>query len=463
MLNKPRHTGTTLPPPEKLKDTLGGLPVGSAFNRRALIFSLADGIFANGMLALAETFGIAAAILLKAPAIAISLLGSLPLLLSSVGQLLLPRIVNHTSRKHYVVRGVLLQVLFLFCTALSGYLPAAVRPWAYVVLFALYGFSGNVVAGFWIAWMGDLVPAAIRGRHFAWRNRIFACSQLFCALAAGFIARKYSADTAEWFIFAIVFVVAGIFRLLSLVMMHLQDEPPVTISAQVHHNLPLFQTDRSFLFYAVAAALLQGTVALAGPFFNVWYIKDLNFNYLTLSSVTVATILGTIISLPLWGKLSDTLGNRTIIIITVLMIATVPLPYIASDKPWQIWVLNFYTGFCWSGYNLSNFNYLLLAAGKKNSQSTISLAVALTGFAIFIFSLLGGILATRLPLIFHYRLHSLFFLSSLLRFLVFGLFFIRYPHYEAKPGEALEQFHQIPGYRAGMGILRNSFRAFRNK
>ena len=119
----------------------GGVPVTGRRHRKALYFSLLDGIFANVMLALTETFGIAAAVFLKAPAIAIALLGSLPLLLSSLGQLLLPLfIAPASSKKRIVCRGTLLQSLFLFLVATSGFLPPQLRAWAYVLLFAMYGF-----------------------------------------------------------------------------------------------------------------------------------------------------------------------------------------------------------------------------------------------------------------------------------------------------------------------------------
>lgn len=448
------------------KDTnlyFGGVPTISLVHKKALIFSLTDGIFANIMITLTETFGVAAAVFLKAPAIAIAILGSFPLFLSSLGQLLIPFFIRaQNGRKKYVLRGTTLQSFFLFVIALSGYLPEKIRPWFYVFTFALYGFSGNITSGFWMAWMGELVPPEVRGRHFAWRNRIFSITQLITSILAGLISRKYTTSNAEWFLFVIIFWIAGLSRAISTFFLYKQYEPPITISTvKTPENNSYFKLNRSFLYYAISAALVQGSVALAGPFFNVWYVRDLHFNYLTLSSVTAVTVLGTIVSLPLWGKIADTFGNRTVIKITAFLIATIPLPYLSCDKPLQILFLNFYTGFCWSGYNLSNFNYLLLAAGKEKSEQNISFAIALSGFSVFIFSLIGGYLATRLPIVFKYRLSSLFLLSSLMRFIIFFFLILRYPKYEIVPKKSIELLFYIPGYRAGLGLLRNTFRAFR--
>ena len=456
--NAPRH------PQDAPSFKLGGVAFGSAPTKKALLFSLWDGIFSNAMLALVETFSVAAAVYLKAPAIAIAMLGSLPLLLSSFGQILLPHIASpEKGRKYYVTKGTAFQSLFLVLLATSGWLPSPIRTWAYVILFALYGFSGNVISGLWIAWMGDLVPSKVRGRHFAWRNRIFSCTQLLCALIAGLIARRYTTENAPWLMFAAVFFSASLFRLMSTQMLSLQNEPKIIDASPEEIPIPEIRRNHPFLLYCLSAALMQGAVALAGPFFNVWYVQDLKFDYFSLSVATSATVLGTIVSLPLWGKLTDSFGNRKIILWTGFMISTVPLPYLLSSLSWHVWILNFYTGFCWSGYNLSNFNYLLLAAGKQHPERKISFAVAMVGLFVFCFSLLGGILATRLPVLFRWQLLSLFLLSSILRFSVFGILFFRYPKYERERSSALELFHQIPGYRAGLGLLRNSFRAFRIK
>jgi MFS family permease len=244
-------------------------------------------------------------------------------------------------------------------------------------------------------------------------------------------------------------------------MLFLQYEPPKSVSKESSSLLSDIKAGRQFLFYSVSAALMQGTVAISGPFFNVWYVRDLKFDYFNLSIASAATIFGTIISLPFWGKLSDNLGNRKVILWSGFLVATVPVPYLFSSYNWQIWILNFYSGLCWSGYNLSNFNYLLTLSGKDKPERKISISAAITGLSVFFFSLLGGYLSTRLPKLFGWELKSLFLLSSVLRFAVYGLLFVRFPVHQTEKKNSLENFHQIPGYRVGMGILRNAFRAFR--
>ncbi len=443
--------------------SIGGISFNSKETRKALIFSLWDGIFANGMLALTETFSVAGAVFLKAPAIAIALLGSFPLLLSSFGQIALPWFLKKSEvRKKYVLRGVLSQSFFLGVLAFCGFFPEHIRSWSYVIVFSLYGFSGNVVSGLWIAWMGELVPKEYRGRHFAWRNRFFSFTQLLCTLVAGFFLKEYSAGNATWILFSMVFLLAAFFRLFSYGMMSLQMEPMV-LKSSFPINFKSVINNREFVYYCLAAGLMQGTVAVAGPFFNVWYIRDLKFDFFTLAAASAATVLGTICALPVWGKLADSIGNRRIVLFTGFLICTVPLPYLIVSLPWHVWVLNFYTGFCWSGYNLGNFNYLLLASGKNKPEINISFSVAVNGIFVFIFSMIGGHLSHNLPHVFAWQLQSLFLLSAILRFIIFGTLFSKFKSYEVEKGKATDLFFYIPGYRGGLGVLRNAFRAFRVK
>lgn len=466
LIVKPAQTSTvgSIPPKKPLLSKLGGIEVGCEKTRSALLFSLWDGVFSNGMLALTETFSVAAAVYLKTPAVLISLLGSLPLLLSSIGQFLLPFFIDLSKgRKRYVIKGTTYQSIFLLLLASTGWLPEKLRPWSFLILFSLYGFSGNVISGLWIAWIGDLVKPTVRGRHFAWRNRIFSTTQLLCALCAGLILRHFTTDNAPWLLFAAVFFTASIFRLMSTQMMILQHEPGDRKKSPLTLPFSVIRKNHQFLFYSASAALMQGTVAIAGPFFNVWYVRDLKMNYFSLSAITASMVLGTILSLPLWGKLADSIGNRRTLFITAFLVTIVPIPFIFSSVSWHIWLFNVFTGVAWSGYNLCNFNYQLSAAGTENPEQKISFSVAITGFSVFFFSLLGGFLSTRLPVLFGWQLHTLFLVSTILRLAVYLLMFLRFPAIELENVKSLDLFFQIPGYRSGMGLLRNAFRIFRSK
>ena len=116
------------------------------------------------MLALTDTFGVAAAVSLRASSMGIALLSSLPSLLASLAQFFLPAWGDPSKgRKHYVLLGVGGQCLFLFLAGMAGWIPGGWAPMAYIACFVAASVSGNMTGPYWAAWMGDLMPG-VRAR-----------------------------------------------------------------------------------------------------------------------------------------------------------------------------------------------------------------------------------------------------------------------------------------------------------
>ena len=443
------------------KQLLGGIEVPRPEVRHALVLSFWDGTFSTAMVALTETFAIAGAVSLHAPTMAIALLGSTPLLLGALGQYFLPAIIDvQHARKTQVLVGVGLQSCFLGVAAFAGFLQARFAAWAFIACIVLAGVSANVTTSAWVSWMGDLVPAEARGRHFAWRNRLFAFVNLSCALSAGVLAANYSTRNAPWTFFTGLFLVAGLCRAMSYQMLRRQYEPPIS---PLHRDSEWrVRPSKDFKTFCLAHALVQGAAAMSGPFFNVWYLRDLHFNYLALSLSSCSTIAGSIISLPLWSRLSDHLGNRATLRWAGLLVGLAPLPYLFCTSAVGIWLINAGAGVAWAGYNLVSFNQMLSASENKNRARLTAYASAVTGIVVFSMTLLGGFLATRLPLWFAWQLQTLFLVSALVRLVTFFYFFRRFHEYAPPAGQnAQDLFNEIPGYRVGLGLLRNFFRAFR--
>ncbi len=437
--------------------TLGGLPVGPAPIRKALYFSLLDGVAASVMIAITETFGIAAAVSLGAPSLAIAILGSGPLFLGALGQYLLPAFTDvRARRKRWVLRAVAMQVGCLALAALTGYLPASVAPWSYVGCFVVAGVSANSVGAAWTSWMGDLVEPSIRGRHFAWRSRVFSYVNLSCALLVGLSASKYKSHNAPWTFFTVVLSLAALCRAISWLMLQRQHEPPSRCDpSDGWRARPSPQLRR----FALANGAVQGATAMSGPFFTVFYLRELQFSYLTLAIAGCAAVLGSIVSLPFWGALADRIGSGRVLRISGLLVCLVPIPYCFCTDYRMIWVFNLLGGMCWAGYNLVSLNALLQFSDEGNRTSLIAYASLIVGVLVFSMTLLGGALSTRLPTIFEWPLQSLFFLSGLLRLAAVAVL----PSIPAqvKGKSSRDAFFEIPGYRVGLGLMRNVFRAFR--
>lgn len=279
-------------------------------------------------------------------------------------------------------------------------------------------------------------------------------------MLAGLSARGYTSHNAPWTFFTGIFVAAGVARVLSYQALKRQYEPPVLPSAGRPRFRVIPTTD--FKTFCYAHALVQGAAAMSAPFFGVWYLRDLHFSYLALAITSCCMILGSIVALPVWGKLADRIGNRNTLRIAGLLICIVPLPYLAFTSQLAVWIINVGGGIAWAGYNLVSFNHMLSASENKDRARLSAYASAVTGVVVFSMTLLGGVLATRLPVFFAWQLQTLFLVSAAMRLLTFSYFFPRLQEYTPVPGQAAQDlFNQIPGYRVGLGLLRNFFRAFR--
>ncbi len=442
--------------------TLGGVYVGPPVIRRALINSFSDGIAANGMQSLLDTFGIAAAVALRASSMGIALMSSLPMLLGSVAQFLMPAYADPAKgRKHYVLLGVAGQILFLFLAGLAGWLPNPARAIAYIACFVAAAVSSNLTGPFWVGWMGDLIPSSVRGRHFAWRSVFFSWMYLACTLVAGTIARKYGTENAPWILFAAIFTVSATLRYVSFRFLKRQHEPVSSLGLEVFEPFK-FRPSRDFLVYCVASGAFQGAAAMSGPFFNVWYLRDLHFNYLSLSLCLGVTVLGAIAFVGFWGKLADNFGSARVLWLSGLLISFIPIPYLFFEAKWAVWTICFYSGACWGGYNLANFGHLLNATDQRHRSHYIGFSSLVVGLIGCVFTLAGGYLATRLPVIFAWRLQSLFLLSFVFRLGIFLCLFGKFREYRnALPRRSEEVYMELPGFRIGAGLMRNVFRGLR--
>jgi MFS family permease len=432
--------------------------VGSPEIRRALQLSFWDGIFAQAMVALCETFAVAAGVRLRATPLEISLLAALPLLLGAILQYLLPALLTPgQGRKPLVLWGVRLQSAFLFLAAAAGWLPDKWGALLFVAAFAMAGVSGNATQGLWTAWFGDLLPKS-RGRHLAWRNQYIALSYLGCSLLAGFLCRSYHTGNAPWMLFALVFWVASLFRLLSYACMTRQLEPtPKTREAPFTLR---FRPDKAFLGFCLGTAFFQGAATFSGPFFNVWYLRDLRFDYLQLALTASCTVLGALVFSRPWGIWLDRHGAAAVMRMSGALVCLVPLPYLVLSHPLAVFTINFLAGGAWAGYTLGQFHFLLTSvqpARRNQSIAFFSLCLGLIGFGL---SLLGGFLAPRLPVLLDWRLQTLFLASFLMRSTVYLAFFPGLRDLEAPsalpPWEALN-------LKSGFHRLRLAFRSFRNE
>ncbi len=406
---------------------------------RSLRLSILDGASYNAMLGLTQDFMAPFALALKASTAQIGLLSSLPNLALALSQLGAPYISERLkSRKSLIVPLVLVQAVLWLPLFLLPQLFDGAAVWWLIGLFtagSVFGMLGNPA---WGSMMADLVPQGMRGRYFGSRNRIGGLSLLLAFFLGGAVL-ELSADQVMLG-FAVLFGGAAIFRLASAIFVARMYEPPPPQRCPDKFNpvkeiktLPGTRVGRFSIF--VAAMMLSTYVA--GPFFAVYMLRELGFSYWMFVVVTAAAAVSNFLFMGFWGRCADKIGHLKVVRLTSLLIPINPILWLGGIGLPYLIAIQVFSGFSWSGFNLSSINFLYEAAAPERRTRAIAVYNALSGLAICVGALLGGLLAPRLPEISGHGFLALFLLSGLLRCLVVAVLLPRVERSTAAPGEPI--------------------------
>jgi MFS family permease len=330
---------------------------------RSLRHSLRDAMAYAVMQGGAETYFSAFALFCRAGAAQVALLSTLPPLLGSLAQLLGAWLARHARRrKPVILGGVLFQALTLLPILTVPLLPRAFAVPALLVLYACY-FAGNgLAAPPWTSLMGDTVPEHRRGRFFATRTRLTQIMSFSALVAAGLALHRLSRVGATGMGFFVIFCIACVARLVSAWHLSRMHEPaggriPAPTEMFTTHALRVLRRTGA-LWFSLYAMLMQGAVAMSGPFFAVYMLRDLQFTYLEYMLNAGTAVLFQFVALRYWGRISDAFGNRLILSVCGLGVPAVPLLWVVSDNFWYLLLVQCLSGVFWGGFTLSTGNLL---------------------------------------------------------------------------------------------------------
>ena len=180
----------------------------------------------------------------------------------------------------------------------------------------------------WTSWMGYLVPGRLRGRYFGTRSQIVRIFMLISSLIAGTILNAYN-DSDPMIGFGIIFFIGVIANSGSIIYLKKQFEPPSTLFDEGNKKINLkdqaYQKLKRFIVYD---SFSEFALCISGPLIMIYWLRDLNFNYIELAVlINVSQIMG-LFSLRYWGKKIDQLGAYLTVRLSSLAISLFPLFWI---------------------------------------------------------------------------------------------------------------------------------------
>jgi MFS family permease len=233
--------------------------------------------------------------------------------------------------------------------------------WVAIALSVVRDAFSNLSFPAWMSITGEIIPLEGRGRYFGSRNFIMGIAGMLSIFMVGTLITRVGQPHGYQLALGLAFIL-GLCSTYSF--SHLEDSKGATkIPLGDRFSLRAALNDMKVhpIFLALSLVMLvwNFSINIAGPFFNVFMVQNLNF---TATMVGVASIISTIAGLLVQhrvGKLSDRWGPRKVQLVSMLIIPIMPTAWIFVTKFWHVIVINTFSGVVWGVFNLVSFNFLL--------------------------------------------------------------------------------------------------------
>jgi len=367
----------------------------------SLRHSIKDGIYYSVLTGGAESYFSAFAIFLHASTTVVGLLASLPPLLASFMQMVSAWIGRRFGiRKRIIVYGALLQAACLIPLALAPLLAPAYAAWLLIPIVFVYFCGPNLGSPQWNSLIGDLVPESRRGRFFAERTRLSSVASVSALIVAGLLLDVTNRWSDAYWGFVLVFGLTAVARLASAWHLEQMHEPTrKTAALEVIEDLTLWRRFRHsrLMRFSLFYAAMQFAVAISGPYFTLYLLRDLALSYFEFMTITVASVLVQFLTLNRWGRLADVFGNRLLLIATGSIITVIPSLWLVSTH--YVWLLTVQSisGLAWAGFTLSATAYVFDLTPSEHRATLIAVHNVFAAIAVFLGASLGALLARYVP------------------------------------------------------------------
>lgn len=299
-----------------------------------------------------------------------------------------------------------------------------------VILMTISSISNSFTnVSFW-SWIGDLIPENIRGRFFSRRATI----STIVGMLSGLLIGKFLDAHNNMAGFAIIFVIAGIMGMLDIsCFLFVKDIPMKEQNYSLSFKSMFVSTIKNTYFrpFIIFFVLWNFGLNIAGPYFNMYMIKDLKMNYFEIILLTqIASNIATILTFPYTGKIVDKIGNRPMLLLATGAISFLPIMWCFTNTHnyrFLVTLISIFAGLLWPIIDMGNNNLILKLSDESQKSmyvAVINLFNAIFGSALPI--ILGGYLIEDIaPIIIKFfdnlgihvvNYHIVFFISGILRF-----------------------------------------------
>ena len=253
----------------------------------------------------------------------------------------------------------------------------------------------------WTAWMGDLVPGAVRGRYFGRRSAICAFAATFACLGAGIALDRGRNHAQAGTALCLLTLVASAVGAVTTLLLRRQHEPK---HATPPRSAPLAEAlepirdarARSLLAFQLAWSAAGG---IAAAFYPLHMIGNLRMGFVRMALYTAAVAAFRMISAPLWGQAMDRGGARPVLLASAVGLGLSPFLWIfaTGDRLWPLAIDAALAGTATAGLSLATFSLPLALSRPASRSFYVGALAAAGGLAAGVGSAAGGALVKLFP------------------------------------------------------------------
>ena len=359
-----------------------------------------DGVFASGSDSIVVAYLSLFVLVLGATRAQIGLMSALSSL--SAALLLLPgaTLVERRGRRKQIVvlsGGGASRLALLLLALVPLFFAGPTAVYVAIALVILRSAFGNLGVPAWVSLTADIVPLSWRGRYFSSRNMAMGVANMLATFLIGQLITLIGGTNGYQLAMGLAFAV-GMASTFSFARI---EEPLTSISPEVKDSGPRLsllqhlRTHPDFLTFCATAAIWNLSLNIAGPFFNLYLVENLRASAGVVGALSVVATLAALPGQRLFGSLVDRWGTRQVQLVTGLLIPLLPWAWALTRSPWHVVPINLVAGFLWAGYELANFNFLLILTPEDRRPRYTALYQIVVMVALAGGAALGGIVAQR--------------------------------------------------------------------
>ena len=361
--------------------------------KRDLRLSIGDGTLYGVMVGSGESYLQPFVLAVGLGEVFAGLVATVPVMVGSLLQLVSPQAVRLLgSHKRWVVTCSLIQAA-CFVPLIVAACVGQVSKLSVLVISSVYWGASLGTGPAWNTWLGTIIPRPLRAKFFAQRARLCQATTLAGFLAGGFALEAGKTHGNRIEIFAVLFAVSCLCRILSSACLTFQSEP-IPIPENMRF-LTLREQWRKFsrgpsgrlLLFAVA---MQVGVHSAGPFFWPYMLNYLEFSYTACAILIGVSYVAKFVCLPWWGRLAHHTGAQRLLWIGAVGIIPLAGGWAVSGNYWWLLSLQVLAGAAWGAYELALVLLFFETIPESERTSLLTLYNVANSVALAAGSLIGA-------------------------------------------------------------------------